>query len=466
MKPKRLAVEWGIPVVPGVDNITALTLLHKAMGKPQDFFQKLVDQHSLGINLDFENNTAEQVSEQVLQASYQQQIDLFSIKELQHETECQVRKIWQKYPESRIRFKHIGDGGGKGQRIISNAEQIADAVIEVLIESQALGVGDNKNFLIERNIEDTRHNEIQLLGNGNWCLALGGRDCSLQIHEQKLLETSLTVELLQASAEAYRKQGQMRQAQILINDMEILEQMCNDAESFGQALQLDSVSTFECIVDDTSHYFMETNTRIQVEHRVTEMAYSLKFVNPHNPEEYFILNSLVGAMLLVACHGKRVPRPERLAQHISGAEVRINAMNAALQPYAGGILHHWSPPIAGELRDDQGIGILNPDTHLFQHYQLAGGYDSNVALVVCAGCSRQDNLQKLAESLRRMEVRGENVHLNIDFHYGLLHWLIANDVMSKPNTRFVLTYLAMIGKIHDLVAPLNLTMAWNFYEIL
>ena len=62
---------------------------------------------------------------------------------------------------------------------------------EVLNEVKATGVGDNKNVLIELNIEQTRHNEIQLLGNGEWCVSLGGRDCSLQMHEQKLLEISV-----------------------------------------------------------------------------------------------------------------------------------------------------------------------------------------------------------------------------------------------------------------------------------
>ena len=57
-------------------------------------------------------------------------------------------------------------------------------------------MGDNKNILLELNIEQTRHNEIQLVGNGDWCLTLGGRDCSLQMHEQKLLEVSITQETL------------------------------------------------------------------------------------------------------------------------------------------------------------------------------------------------------------------------------------------------------------------------------
>ncbi len=458
---KRLAGELGISVIPGVNNITALTLLAKAVDAGESYLKKLIETHNLTVAIGFGEASLEEKSELVLQASYGQGIDLISINELQRETEKQVERIWQQHPKDRIRFKHIGGGGGKGQRIVETPEQVADAVMEVLIESKATGVGDNKNFLIELNIEDTRHNEIQLLGNGEWCLALGGRDCSLQMHEQKLLELSLTPELLQAAAADYFTKGQEQLADIMLKDLEMLEYMCIEAESFGQAVKLDSASTFECIVAGTSHYFMEMNTRIQVEHRVTEMVYSLKFVNPDNAEEFFVLDSLVGAMLMIACHGIRVPKPERIPRYNSGVEARINAMNAALQPHAGGILQDWSSPAEGELRDDQGIGIRNPDTNLFQYYQLAGAYDANVALVVSSGKSRQENLEKLAGILRKMEVRGENVELNIDFHYGLLHWLIGNDAMLKPNTRFVWSYLAMVGKLHQIASPVNLEMAWK-----
>ena len=78
---------------------------------------------------------------------------------------------------------------------------------EVLNEVKATGVGENKNVLIELNIEQTRHNEIQLLGNGEWCISLGGRDCSLQMHEQKLLEVSVTQEGLMAAIEKARAAG-------------------------------------------------------------------------------------------------------------------------------------------------------------------------------------------------------------------------------------------------------------------
>ena len=88
-------------------------------------------------------------------------------------------------------------------------------VREVLMEVKANGVGDNKNVLIELNIEQTRHNEIQLLGNGEWCIALGGRDCSLQMHEQKLLEISVTQEGLAHEIAKAKKAGLKKQVAAL-----------------------------------------------------------------------------------------------------------------------------------------------------------------------------------------------------------------------------------------------------------
>jgi acetyl/propionyl-CoA carboxylase alpha subunit len=80
-------------------------------------------------------------------------------------------------------------------------------VREILNEVKTTGVGDNKNVLVELNIETTRHQEIQVIGNGDWCITLGGRDCSLQMHEQKLLEVSVTVESLHKALRRRRRRG-------------------------------------------------------------------------------------------------------------------------------------------------------------------------------------------------------------------------------------------------------------------
>ena len=458
---KELARLLKVSVTPGEDRIAAITLLSKAGKSPHDFFCKQIKKHKLILPENWESTELLDQAISMLQASYVRQVDLFTISDLQHETVLQVEKLWSKNPGKRIRLKHVGGGGGKGQRVVTSVDEIPEAVMSVLIESKATGEGDNKNFLIELNIENTRHNEIQLLGNGEWCIELGGRDCSLQMHEQKLLEVSLTEEMLDAAAVEYEDAGKTKQAAVLRTDAKILNSMCKQAEEFGKALCLDSVSTFECIVEQDTHYFMEVNTRIQVEHRVTEMAYQLRFTNPENPEDTFLVDSLVAVMLLINCYGKMLPRPERILRYVSGIEARLNATNPALKPHAGGIVRAWSAPGEHEVRDDQGIGISNPDTGLLQPYNLAGFYDSNVALSITHGASRKESYEKLTEILRSMEVRGHDLHLNVDFHYGLLHWLLGNDPMLKPNTRFVSSYLALAGKIKRTCSQVNLEVAWK-----
>jgi biotin carboxyl carrier protein len=283
------------------------------------------------------------------------------------------------------------------------------------------------------------------------------------MHEQKLVEVSITEELLEQTAAAYRQAGKTTQAQVLTDDLAVLRAMESEAEAFGQAVGLNSASTFECIVDGTNHYFMEVNTRIQVEHRVTEMVYALRFHSPERPEDYFQVDSLVEAMLWMAAHGDALPRPERVPRQPSGAEVRINATNDALQPHAGGVVQYWSPPIEHEIRDDQGIGIPNPDTDQFMPYNLAGAYDSNAALVVTYGTDRLETYQRMAEILRRTEIRGDDVITNATFHYGLIHWMIGTDAMVKPGTRFVQAYLAAVGTLQQAAANLDLDSAWQFF---
>ena len=101
-----------------------------------------------------------------------------------------------------------------------------------------------------------------MIGNGDWALSMGGRDCSLQMHEQKLLEVSVTQESLKRSIAELETEnsGDTEQLRILKQDLLTLETMEEEAERFGVAVGLDSVSTFECIVDRDKHFFMEMNT--------------------------------------------------------------------------------------------------------------------------------------------------------------------------------------------------------------
>tara|TARA_B100000700_G_scaffold280639_1_gene330704 strand:+ start:323 stop:2992 length:2670 start_codon:yes stop_codon:yes gene_type:complete len=459
---KKIARSLKISVIPGEENISALTLLEKAGKNTIQYFRKLIRNHKLNLPNNWESINKIDLANTLLNAAYKKNIDLFSISDLQKKTGQIVKNLFSKYPGGSIRLKHVLGGGGKGQRVIKSFKEVPDAVMSVLVESKSNGIGDNKNFIIELNVENTRHVEIQVIGNGKWCSELGGRDCSVQMHEQKLLEFSITEEMLKHSAEAYDSLGKKTQAKVIRDDSRQLKSMCLEAEKFGKALKLDSVSTFECIVDKNNYYFMEVNTRIQVEHRVTEMAYKLKFTNPNDQNDTFYVNSLIGAMILIKCFGDVLPPPERVTNSISGIEARINSTNSSLNPHSGGIISRWTAPSDQEIRDDQGISKVNTFTGFSQQYMLSGAYDSNVALSVTNGISRKQSFEKLTEVFRRMEINGEDLSLNLNFIYGILHWFIANDTMLKPNTNFVSFYLSIAGRIKELSDQINLDLAWKF----
>ena len=474
---KRTALTVNVSVTPGIDNVTSRTLVAKHPSRER--LLAVVKAEGLQCDpqvLGDKELALEVLADHILMASYAKGIDLFSIDELAAQVEKECADMFRNYPGSRIRLKAIGGGGGKGQRILGAsmltrkspteaevkraASDAPGLVREILNEVKAGGVGDNKNVLIELNIEQTRHNEIQLLGNGQWAIALGGRDCSLQMHEQKLLEISVTQEGLAFEIAKAQKAGLTAQAEALETDLRTLKRMEEESERFGQAVKLDSASTFECIVDRDRHYFMEVNTRIQVEHRVTELVYSLKFSNPDNPMDFFIVESLVEAMALLALHKDRLPRPERFPRFGAGAEARLNATDCSLTPSAGGVIRYWSKPIEGEIRDDQGICLVNPDTGHFMRYTVAGAYDSNIALLLTKGEDRLDSYQQLAKVLRSTTLTGTNLATNLEFHYGLVNWFLSQNVMAKPTTRFVVPYLTMVGKLKQEAGKIDVVYAF------
>lgn len=468
---KRTALAAEVSVVPGVDDLTTRTLLAKA---EQHGGLEAVARDA-GLAMPASSSESDNATE-LLDASYQAGIDLITVDEIAAQAEIEVRALFRAQPNNWIRLKAIGGGGGKGQRILKApkdysgtvedqvqqaSSQVPGQLREVLQEVKATGVGDNKNVLIELNIETTRHQEIQVIGNGQWCLTLGGRDCSLQMHEQKLLEVSTTLESLESEQHRALATGDALKAAALATDRQILERMEGEATRFGEAVGLDSVSTFECIVDADQHFFMEMNTRIQVEHRVSELCYQLQFSNPNDPSDQFTVDSLVEAMVLIAKHKTQLPKPARIPREAASVEARLNATNAGLAPHAGGVIEHWSNPITDEVRDDQGIGVRNPDTGAFMKYTLAGAYDSNIALLLTVGSDRRHSYQRMAEVLRAMVIDGQDVQTNLNFHYGLVHWFLAHDVHAKSTTAFIQPYLTLAGLLAGEVRQLNLDWAWT-----
>ncbi|WP_027948218.1 biotin/lipoyl-containing protein [Haliea salexigens] len=461
---KRTALKAGVSVTPGIDNGTALTLLKKHPDVAA--LKALCAANDLAVDneqLDNPDITLEDKADTVLAASYEKGVDLYTVDELCATLTEAVKRMAEDYPKNRVRLKAISGGGGKGQRIlgIGEADRTPELVREILNEVKTTGVGDNKNVLVELNIETTRHQEIQVIGNGEWCITLGGRDCSLQMHEQKLLEVSVTIESLQTALAQAEASGNSTEAAVLRQDLLTLEEMEDEAARFGAAVGLDSVSTFECIVDRDKHFFMEMNTRIQVEHRVTELCYSLKFTNPDDERDFFIVQSLVEAMVLLAAHASALPRPERVLRHNDSVEARLNATNQALQPSAGGVIEGWSDALDGEIRDDQGISLHNPDTDVFMKYTLAGAYDSNIALLLTVGDTRLETYERMAEVIRRTRMRGKDLATNLEFHYGLVNWFIGQNINARPTTRFIVPYLTAVGELKAEADKLDIEYAWQ-----
>ncbi len=461
---KRTALKAGVSVTPGVDNATALTLLKKHPDAAA--LKALAHEKGLAVDaalFDDDSLALEDLADDVLAASYDKGIDLYTVDELCETLTEVVEKMATDYPENRVRLKAISGGGGKGQRIlgIGEAARTPELAREILNEVKTTGVGDNKNILVELNIETTRHQEIQVLGNGDWCITLGGRDCSLQMHEQKLLEVSVTDESLRTALAKAEADGNAEEARILKQEIRTLEEMEDEAARFGKAVGLDSVSTFECIVDRDKHFFMEMNTRIQVEHRVTELCYALRFTNPDDAADSFVVESLVEAMVLLAAHGPNLPEPTREVRHNDSVEARLNATNQALKPAAGGIIEYWSDAIDGEIRDDQGISLHNPDTDSFMKYTLAGAYDSNIALLLTVGETRLETYQRMAETIRQAQMRGKDLATNLEFHYGLVNWFIGNNINARPTTRFIVPYLTAVGELKARANDIDLHHAWD-----
>lgn len=416
---KQTAISVGAAVVPGENSLLGkaylLQCLHEA-GRADiaGFDDELVVSWQVCENsvssrdLPDEALTSVDALAQVLQGWLERQPQGFGL--LQPPMICRaaalvMTQLWRAYPEHNLRLKAVHGGGGKGQRVLSrSADQalIAETLQAIWTEVGAHDEAANKNCVIELDIAETRHWEIQLVGNGQWCVALGGRDCSLQRFEQKLVEFSLT------SAGLPPGHG----------DQAILTQLEHDAIAFGEAVGLNSVSTYEAIVSGDRHFFMEVNTRLQVEHRVTELVYGLAFDGADG--SILQVDSLVHLMCLLALHGPRLPKPRRVTKANASLEVRINGMNNALKPAVGGLLQSWSPPVAGEIRDDQGLSRPNPDSGLPMSYAIAGAYDSNLALSLVTGTSRADTIDKMLQVLSCMRLWGRGVETNIPVLIGVL----------------------------------------------
>jgi acetyl-CoA carboxylase biotin carboxylase subunit len=286
------------------------------------------------------------------------------------------------YDEARERAETVGypiilkasaGGGGRGMQVVWNRDELADALEDVRNTAQAV-FKDNRVYL-EKFIRDARHVEIQVMGDryGN-AVYLGERDCSIQRRQQKLIEESPSVYI----------------------DDDLRRRMGEAAVAGAKAIGYESAGTMEFLVDpDKNFYFMEMNTRIQVEHPVTETTTGL---------------DLIELMIRVAS-GEQLPITQAdIKPRGHAIECRINAEDPANNwSGASGTIVRFIPPGGPRVR---------VDTHAYSGYNVPPYYDSLIAKVIVHGKTRRDAMDIMLRALGEFACDG--IKTTIPFHQQLL----------------------------------------------
>ncbi|RLA48642.1 MAG: acetyl-CoA carboxylase biotin carboxylase subunit [Gammaproteobacteria bacterium] len=274
-----------------------------------------------------------------------------------------------------VMIKASAGGGGRGIRIANNEEDLRTMAPQAQSEAAA-AFGDGGLYL-ERSIQSPRHIEVQIVGDGTRAVHFFERECSLQRRRQKVWE--------EAGAECL--------------DTATREHLCDTAVALAEAVQYRGAGTVEYLYDDASKefYFIEMNTRIQVEHPVSEMITD---------------TDLVQEMLLVAGGGELSVSQKEIKKTGHAIEVRINAEDPHMQflPFPG---------IVTKLKVPRGNGVRF-DHFLYEGYQIPPFYDSLIGKLIVHGEDRADAIRKLALALADLEIEGLKTTIP-------LHLALAND---------------------------------------
>ena len=269
-------------------------------------------------------------------------------------------------------IKAAGGGGGRGMRVVHTEAALLNAVNTTRNDAQAAFA--NPVVYLERYLEHPRHIEFQVLADAHKnAVHLGERDCSLQRRHQKVIEEAPAPEL---PTKLRDKIGER----------------CVDA---CRKIGYRGAGTFEFLYEDGEFYFIEMNTRIQVEHPVTEMVTGI---------------DLVQEQIRVAAGEKLRFRQKDIQIRGHAVECRINAEDPYRFTPSPGKITSWHPP--------GGPGI-RVDSHVYQGYTVPPYYDSMVGKVIAYGANREQALARMRIALSEMVVEG--IQTNIPLHRDLLN---------------------------------------------
>ena len=270
-------------------------------------------------------------------------------------------------------MKAAGGGGGRGMRVVREREDVEHAFLTA--SNEAAKGFNNPDVYLERFIEKPRHIEFQILADkhgGVW--TLGERECSLQRRHQKVME----------EAPSPAMSAEQRAA--------ISDRVREAVAETGYH----TVGTLEFLMDETGElYFLEMNTRIQVEHPVTEMVTGIDLVEQQ----------------LVAASGAAVQLPDTRQWRFRGhaLECRINAEDPKTFAPWPGVITEYHPPGGGGIRIDSGV---------YGGWRVPSCYDSLIAKVISYGATRADAIAKMRVALDEFIIAG--IRTNIPLHQALL----------------------------------------------
>ena len=267
-----------------------------------------------------------------------------------------------------IMFKATAGGGGRGMRIVRERAGVAQAFASC--QSEAGAAFGNSEIYCEKFVENARHVEVQVLGDRNGIrVHLGERDCSVQRRHQKLIEESPAPHLRPETRAGLQKA----------------------ALTVAGAVNYVNAGTVEFLVDaDETFYFIEMNTRIQVEHPVTEMITGL---------------DLIAAQILIAGGEPLGYRQDAVRFDGHAIECRINAEDPDTFAPSAGRVTAWLPP--------GGFGV-RVDSHMMVPYSVPPFYDSLIAKIIVHGRDRAEAIERMRRALGEMVVEG--VKTTIPYH--------------------------------------------------
>jgi acetyl-CoA carboxylase biotin carboxylase subunit len=294
-------------------------------------------------------------------------------------------------------IKAVAGGGGRGMRVVRGADELTKAFRTAMREAEAaFGVGD---VYLEKYVENPRHIEIQVLGDhhGN-VVHLGERECSIQRRHQKLIEEAPSIALTDKQR---RKLG-------------------GTVVDAARAVQYSNAGTFEFLMDPTGHfYFLEANTRLQVEHPVTEFVTGV---------------DIVKEQILVAAGRKLSFRQSDIEVRAPSLECRINAEDPDTFVPSPGVIHAFSVP--------GGPGV-RVDTYAHSECTVSPYYDSLIAKIITYGHDRTEAIARMRRTLEMTVVDGIKtsipLHLKVladpDFVAGRIHTGFMERYMPEKKKR-------------------------------